>query len=121
MTARPDPTPPALATIDRDRLLKCLRLLGSDKDGEALAAGRAAHRFLTKRGIDWDAIIVEPRPGNGLWDWRAAADAVLATRRATDWERNFCRSLRTWRGPVLTARQEETLRKIHLKYYEAAA
>ena len=56
-----------------------------------------------------------------LWNWRAAAQRILLTEHGTPWERRFCRRLlMSWKGPVLTSRQEAVLRKIYKKTQEAA-
>src|SRR6266576_6723746 len=108
---------------ERTRLIKCLNLLSSDCDNEGCSAGRAADRLIREASLSWDHIIITAKPEIGhLWDWRAAAHAILSSEHETEWERSFCWSLLgRWRGPVLTARQEETLRKIHKKYFKEAA
>jgi hypothetical protein len=98
---------------ERERLVKLLGLLGSEHDGEIANAGRMADRFVKNQGLTWDELIVPARDRAGLWDWRSAAREVLASELGSDWERNFCWSLiARWRGPVLTARHEQTLRRI---------
>jgi hypothetical protein len=44
-------------TIDRERLLKFLRLTESDADGEALAALRMANKLIRGAGKSWDDIL----------------------------------------------------------------
>jgi len=113
----------AFPARDRDRLIKSLRLLSSLIDGEALAAGRAAHRLAEAAG-GWERIVIPPRPESAshLYDWRQACREVLDSGRATAWEQNFCSNLLArWRGTVLTRKQEEALKKIHSNCQRATA
>jgi hypothetical protein len=108
---------------DRDRLVKSLKLLSSPIDGEALAAGRAAHRLAEAAG-GWERIVIPPSPESAshLYDWRQACRTVLDSGRASVWEQNFCSGLLgRWRGAVLTRKQEDTLRKIHSNCQRATA
>jgi hypothetical protein len=109
-----------LESAPHARLIKFLGLLGSEHDGEIANAGRMADRLVKTHGVSWDAIIIPAR--DHLWDWRQAAREILASERESEWERSFCWSLvGRWRGPVLTNRQEATLRRIHEKYCRRAA
>jgi hypothetical protein len=54
------------------RLAKILGLLGSHYDGEVAAAGRKAHQFLKRLGLDWGDVIAAPRP---IPHWRQMAGA----------------------------------------------
>ena len=102
---------------DRARLIKCLGMADSSHDGEAANAGRLANRLVKGQGLTWDGVIAPAARTSGtsfLWDWRKAAQDVLASEPESEWERDFCWSLTArWRGPVLTSRQEATLRRIH--------
>jgi hypothetical protein len=107
--------------VERGRLVKLLGLLGSEHDGEIANAGRLADRLVRNHGVTWDEMIV-PARDRVLWDWRSAAREILASELGSDWERNFCWSLiARWRGPVLTVRQEATLKRIFEKYCRRAA
>ena len=44
-------------TVENERLLKVLRLTGSDQDGEALAALRMAQRIMAKAGLTWEGML----------------------------------------------------------------
>ena len=43
--------------IDRERLIKLLGLLGSDHDGEIVAAGRMADALIRDAGVTWADVI----------------------------------------------------------------
>jgi hypothetical protein len=71
-----------LTVTDRRKLLSCLALLSSDKDGEALAAGRAAGRLLDRCGVTW-AQIVMPSIAIGFADFLAGTSSGFAAEPAT--------------------------------------
>jgi hypothetical protein len=48
------------ALIDRDKLIKCLRMFSSSFDGEVTSAARRAHELIASRKLDWDDLIVKP-------------------------------------------------------------
>lgn len=43
---------------ERDRLVKVLRMFGSDHDGEVAAAARRAHSILRRHRLDWDDLVI---------------------------------------------------------------
>jgi hypothetical protein len=43
---------------DRDKLVKILRMFGSNHDGEVAAAARRAHQLVKSRSLDWDDLII---------------------------------------------------------------
>ena len=45
---------------DRDRLRKLLALLGSDQDGEVLAAARRIDALVKAAGTDWQMLLPDP-------------------------------------------------------------
>jgi len=49
-------------TIDRERLIRLLRVTESDKDAEVLVAIRKANALLRANGTDWADIVVRPKP-----------------------------------------------------------
>lgn len=79
--------------VDREKLVRCLALLTSPYDGEALAAARAAHRLVHATGRNWrDVIGAQPAPSPQLrtytyiphdWPmrWRWVACACLDSGR----------------------------------------
>ena len=101
-------------TLDRGRLAKLLGLLGSDHDGEVVAAARQAERLRAEAGLTWPEIIVPrlpppPQRQNVVAD---AIDFVLKHEVVlTDWERGFVRDLRRLKYP-LSPRQLEVLERL---------
>jgi hypothetical protein len=100
----------------RTRLIKLLGMLGSAHDGERANAGRMAHELVMQAGLTWETIVsacsASPAP------WQTLAAQVLACR-CTDWERGFCESLLdSWRGPTLTAKQQQVLNRIYAQRVE---
>lgn len=43
---------------DRDKLIKVLRMFGSDHDGEVTSAARRAHHIIKKSALDWDDLVM---------------------------------------------------------------
>jgi hypothetical protein len=50
------------APFDRERVAKLLGMLGSEHDGEVVAAGRAADRLVRASGLTWRAVLVGAPP-----------------------------------------------------------
>lgn len=93
---------------DRDKLVKVLRMFGSDHDGEVAAAARRAHSIMVTHSLDWDDLIVRPgqraqaKPRSGKPTQAPASDAdeIDMIRRCmtlptclTAWENNFIGSI----------------------------
>lgn len=116
---------------DRDKLVKILRLLSSDHDGEVAAAGRRAHSFLKTRGLDWDTVIsaapqrfYEEPPRQRRYEPPPPPpepDELPLIRKArkleqyvTAWEREFLASVEESLGkwPKLTEKQRAVLDRI---------
>jgi hypothetical protein len=91
----------ALAKADRIKLAKVLALLDSDREGEALAAARAAARLVRERGTTWRQVIEPPAVEKALPElgtWRATVGRCLerpGSLRA--WELSFLRDLPAFR------------------------
>jgi hypothetical protein len=49
-------------TIDRERLIRLLRMTESDRDAEALIAIRKSNAMLRKNGMSWSDVIDLPQP-----------------------------------------------------------
>jgi hypothetical protein len=93
-----------MADVDRDKLVKILRMFSSDHDGEVASAARRAHALLKAHALDWDDLIIPvgrhtyerqpppPPPSNG-----DEADMIhhCAERGVclTPWEREFIQSI----------------------------
>jgi hypothetical protein len=99
-----------IGQFDRARLAKLLALVGSDHDGEALSAARAADRLVRRAGLSWTEAL------SGLTADRSGVATEIAfclrhPDRLTAWESRFLRSAAVW--PVaLSAAQRETVRVI---------
>ena len=98
-----------LAPADRTRLAQLLGLLGSNFAGERDAAGLAAHRLITDRGLTWSDVVapalLEPQPrakadgGPGHGDWRRGVAACLRYPVYLNrWEREFLTGLGRFPG-----------------------
>lgn len=93
---------------ERDKLVKVLRMFGSDHDGEVAAAARRAHSIVKKHALDWDDLLMseaararteQPRQRSRAYDDDDEAEAHLIRRAQqhnqflTDWEREFLVSI----------------------------
>jgi hypothetical protein len=65
----------AIDPRDKDRLIRILRLLGSDQVGERASAALAANRLLESLGLSWEDVL-EPPPG----------PERVVVRRVRDWD-----------------------------------
>jgi hypothetical protein len=112
--------------LDRGRLGRVLGLLGSDFDGEIVAAGRAANALVLGAGLTWPEVITERATAPGLQVWRpppTTAEAIALCLRwpeiLTGWEAQFLSSLSLQRR--VSARQFEVLTGISAKVEIARA
>ena len=86
---------------DRDKLIKVLRMLGSDHDGEVAAAARRAHHILKIHALDWDDLIVQggSHTAKKKYEPPENDEAAMIRRCAerphcmTAWEREFVASI----------------------------
>jgi hypothetical protein len=105
---------PALAKTDRAKLAKVLALLGSDREGEALAAARAAARLVKLRGISWRDVVEPPAIEKALPElgtWRQTVAQCLERRGSLKpWELGFLRDLPGFRR--LSTKQRYVLKEI---------
>jgi hypothetical protein len=108
----------SIATAIRPMLPNLVRMLGSDKDGEALDAARALKRVLKAHGADFHtlaALIEAPSPSpsssfrDGSFrdsddeeddlDWEVMVDICVAhLDRFREKEQQFLESMQRWRG-----------------------
>ena len=80
--------------------------MGSDHDGEALAAARQAEKIRKKLGLTWKELLVPPirqrpadPPPEDLTDWRWACHFCLERYRSlTSWELDFVATVVTSTG-----------------------
>jgi len=104
------PIPP----IDRERLAKLLGVLGSEHDGEVVAAGRAADRLVRQSGMTWRSVLIGAPPLCAPVEFNLSSEIDFCLRwrrRLTAWEREFLASLRAQRTPLST-RQRNVLNRI---------
>ncbi len=106
----------ALDPRDMERLIRILRLLGSDHPGERASAGLAAHRLLQSLHTDWEALLAQPEAKVVLqrvrdWDLdqRSAAESRIRQLKAqTERQDRQIKSLRT---RINTLTERERLRR----------
>jgi hypothetical protein len=116
---------------ERDKLVKVLRMFGSNHDGEVAAAARRAHNIIKKSSLDWDDLLMPVNPPRTEHrQYRAEhfynedeTEAFLIRRAqqhdqfCSDWERNFlasiAESLVEWGR--LTPKQRAVLDRINNK------
>ena len=76
--------------LDRNEVLNLLDRLGSDQDGEVLAAAREVHAQITAAGADWDDLLAPElsprRAGSDMPDTEhaGAAPPLSGNRKAAD-------------------------------------
>jgi hypothetical protein len=98
--------------LDRRKLVRVLRMLSSEFDGEVAAAGRAANTMLEKAGISWAEVVAPDDPPAPPINVDELIRFCLAWGAAlTVWERDFLRSIERQRQP-LSNKQQATLIKI---------
>jgi hypothetical protein len=93
---------------ERDKLVKVLRMFGSNHDGEVAAAARLAHGMVKKHHLDWGDLLMPVGPGNTRQHQEETHhntandennEAFLIRRASkflvhlTDWEREFLQSI----------------------------
>ena len=116
------------ALVDLQRLARVCGLLGSDHDGEALAATRQAEKIRKKAGLTWDELLVpstRPRsadpPPEDLTDWRWACHFCLERSRwLTRWELDFVAIVARYQKPP-SAKQLIILHRLVARCRNAAA
>lgn len=70
---------------NRNKLVKMLRMCGSDHLGERAAAAARAHSLVASCGRDWDDVIAQPITD----DMTLLSRAECRAEFLTDWERQF--------------------------------
>jgi hypothetical protein len=103
----------ALPTTDRNRLVKLLGLLASDKAGERDAAGLAAVRLLKKHRVSWADLLAKPpvhrEPLQSTWR-TTCADLIERRSELRPWEQKFLAELPKFRR--LSTKQRYVLSEI---------
>lgn len=109
----------ALPENDLVRLVKLLRMLGTDFDGERAAFGWKIHELVTSHKADWDDLlrpigrVVHVRTPSAPRTWRVVVEEILEHHYGALYptEREFLPSLLA-NGRVPTERQAAWLAKI---------
>ena len=93
------------AALDRDKLLKLLALLGSDQDGEVLAAARRIDTMLRDADRAWDDLLTLPTGKSWLQAFEFSTLYFLELKRRITAER----SAENWKA-IARAREDELRR-----------
>jgi hypothetical protein len=116
-----------LPAPELQRLVRMLGMTGSDHDGEALNAARAAYRLVRTHGLTWEEVlqaeppvpVVVQQPTTPRY-WKNRAEECLFdhSQAISAWETDFLTDflqdiLR--RGYALSVKQESVMRRIATK------
>jgi hypothetical protein len=71
-------------TIDRERLIRLLRMTESDRDAEALIAIRKTNAMLKKNGMSWSDVIDLPLPAEAPFVSSNRSEVSLAGYERSD-------------------------------------
>lgn len=95
----------AIDDRDRDRLVRILKLLGSDQPGERASAALAAHRLVGTLDQSWDELL-DPKPA-----------AKVVVKRVRDWDMNHldAAEARIRQLKATTERQERQIRALRTR------
>jgi hypothetical protein len=96
------------APLDRDKLLKLLALLGSDQEGEVLAAARRIDAMLRESDRAWDDLVTLPTSKSWLQAFEFSGRYFLELKRRMLAER----SAENWRA--IARAREDALRRLKL-------
>ena len=102
--------------------------MGSDHDGEALAAARQAEKIRKKIGLSWEELLVPPThqrsadpPPEDLTDWREACHFCLERYHSlTSWELDFVATVARYQK-LPSAKQLIILQRLVARCRNAAA
>ena len=112
-----------MSALDRNRLAKLLCMMGSNHDGEVLAAARQAERLRADAGLTWPEILL-PRlpspPGQHVRTVDLIAFVLQHVDALTEWERGFVRSIAAQRFP-LSPKQAAIVERLAEKVQRAEA
>ena len=93
------------ASLDRDKLLKLLALLGSDQDGEVMAAARRIDAMLREADLSWDDLVPAASGKRWLQAFEFTTLYFLELKRRISAER----SAENWKA-IARAREDELRR-----------
>jgi hypothetical protein len=108
----------AINSRDRERLVRILKLLGSDQVGERASAALAATRLREQLGATWEELL-EPKPGPERvvirkvrdWDLNHADAAEARIRQLKDTVTRQERQLRALRNRINALTDRERKRR----------
>ncbi|MBN9314431.1 MAG: hypothetical protein J0I99_01705 [Devosia sp.] len=106
-----------LTKRDRAKLIRILKLLGSDQPGESASAALAAQRLVEASGLTWDAILAEQAPTKVVvrrvreWDVNHADAAEARIRQLKATTERQERQIKALRSRVNTLVERERLRR----------
>lgn len=107
-----------LSDRDRTRLVRILKLLGSDQPGERASAALAAHRLVQSLETDWDELLAEPPAAKVIvqrvreWDINHRDAAEARIRQLKDTTERQERQLRALRTRINTLMDRERARRL---------
>jgi hypothetical protein len=106
-----------LSDRDRIRLVRILKLLGSDQPGERASAALAAHRLMQSLDVDWEDLLAERPEARVIvqrvreWDINHRDAAEARIRQLKDTTERQERQLRALRTRINTLMDRERLRR----------
>ena len=108
----------AIDPRDKERLIRILKLLGSDQVGERASAAMAASRLLESLGLSWDEVL-DPPPGPARvvvqrvreWDVNHREAAETRIRQLKDTTERQARQIRALRTRINTLTDRERKRR----------
>ena len=106
-----------LAARERAKLIRVLKLLGSDQPGERASAALAAQRLVDASGLSWDEILAEQAAKVVVrrvreWDINHADAAEARIRQLRDTTERQERQIRSLRTRVNSLVERERLRRL---------
>jgi hypothetical protein len=106
--------------VDLQRLVRVCGMLGSDHDGEVVAAARQAEKLRKALGLSWGDLLISPAqstphgrpPPHDIPDWHRACQLCLTRFDIlSHWEVTFLTSLSRYRG-MPSSKQMDVLRRL---------
>jgi hypothetical protein len=109
-----------MTALDRGRLAKLLGMLGSDHDGEVVAAAKQAERLRRKAGITWAEIVVPAkslasRSDHLEWPETTTESIELCIEHAdvlSGWDKKFLASIARRSPNTLSEKQLSVLARM---------
>lgn len=108
----------AIDARTRKKLIRILKLLGSDQPGERDSAALAAHKLVASLDTDWDTLLEPPPPETKVvvrrvreWDINHQEAAETRIRQLRDTNERQARQIRGLRTRVNSLLDRERLRR----------